>query len=135
MLHNIAATGFESLANKFAAPYMGCELDGFSTALRHPDVQPSIDECLTEIAAENPEVLQYFDSPYTRLALVWSGVLLTCIKKRAIKVNNTPDNNATNMGPETGRGEDSYGPRVRWSAPMRKEHSLQPPIVPNVEKV
>ena len=131
MLHNISATGFESIANRVAGPYMGCEIDGFAEALRHPDIQPSIDECLTEIAAENPEVLEYFESPYARLALVWSGVLLTCIKKKVHSLNK----DATRVGPQTSRGQDSYGPRVRWSSSVRKEHGVQPPVIPNVEKV
>ena len=82
MLHNIAATGFEKVFNQFGSPFCGYECDGFATALRDPSISGSIDECLTEIAAENPEILEYFDSPYARLALVWSGAMISVIKKK-----------------------------------------------------
>ena len=75
MLHNLCATGFEKGFNAFGTPYTGYECNGFAETLRDPSIQGSVDECLTEIAAENPEILEYFDSPYARLALVWSGAL------------------------------------------------------------
>ena len=82
MLHNLCAGGFEKGFNTFGTPYCGYEVDGFAETLRDPAVQSSVDECLLEIAAENPEILEYFDSPYSRLALVWSGALISCVKKR-----------------------------------------------------
>ena len=81
MIHNIAAVGFEKCFNQFAAPHVGMESDGFANSLKDPTVQGSVDECLAEIAAENPEILEYFDSPYTRLALIWSGAMLSCLKR------------------------------------------------------
>ena len=81
MLHNICATGFEKGFNAFGPDLVGLRCDGFASSLRHPDVQHTVDECLTEIAAENPEVLEYFDSPYARLALVWVGVISTTLTK------------------------------------------------------
>ena len=81
MVHNICATGFEKGFNHFGPDMCGMELQGFGASLRHPDVQGTVDECLAEIARENPEVLEYFESPYARLALVWVGVLSTTIKK------------------------------------------------------
>ena len=81
MVHNIAATGFEKCFNRFLTPYTGLESEGFAEGLKHPSIQGTVDECLAEIAAENPEVLEYFDSPYTRLALVWVGVISSTLKK------------------------------------------------------
>ena len=81
MLHNICATGFEKGFNAFGPDLVGLKCNGFAASLRHPDVQHTVDECLTEIAAENPEVLEYFDSPYARLALVWVGVISTTLTK------------------------------------------------------
>ena len=81
MLHNICATGFEKGFNAFGPDLVGLQCNGFAASLRHPDVQHTVDECLTEIAAENPEVLEYFDSPYARLALVWVGVISTRLTK------------------------------------------------------
>ena len=70
MIHNLCATGVEKVWNGVGARYTGYEVEGFAESLRDPSLQTSIDECLTEIAAENPEVLQYFDSPYTSCACV-----------------------------------------------------------------
>ena len=50
-------------------------------------IAESVDECLAEIAKDNPEILEYFDSPYTRLMLVWTGALLTCVKKKGSSLN------------------------------------------------
>ena len=84
MIHNLCATGFEKVFNTFGPDYTGYECDGFATTLRDPSIQGTVDECLLEIAAENPEILEYFDSPYSRLALVWSGALITCIKRKQL---------------------------------------------------
>ena len=103
MIHNIAATGFEKCFNQFAAPHVGRESDGFADSLKDPSVQGSVDECLAEIAAENPEILEYFDSPYTRLALIWSGAMLTCLKKRNNNKNRNRQHGFSRMGPNENR--------------------------------
>jgi hypothetical protein len=82
MVHNICATGFEKGFNAYGPDLCGMELHGFGQSLRHPEVSSTVDECLAEIAQENPEVLQYFESPYARLALVWVGVISTVIRKK-----------------------------------------------------
>ena len=104
MLHNICATGFEKGFNAFGPGMVGLRCDGFAESLRHPDVQHTVDECLTEIAAENPEVLEYFDSPYSRLALVWVGVISTTLTKAHVQ-NMAPRNHPRQapMRPRGGR--------------------------------
>ena len=96
MLHNLCATGFEKVFNTVGSKYTGYECEGFAQSLQDPMIQGNVDECLAEIAAENPEILQYFDSPYSRLALVWSGALLSCIKRKE-RLNR--QQNAQRMGP------------------------------------
>ena len=107
MLHNICATGFEKGFNAFGPGMVGLRCDGFAASLRHPDVQHTVDECLTEIAAENPEVLEYFDSPYSRLALVWVGVISTTLTKAHVQ-NMAPRNHPRKapMRPRGGRGQE-----------------------------
>ena len=107
MLHNICATGFEKGFNAFGPDLVGLRCDGFAASLRHPDVQHTVDECLTEIAAENPEVLEYFDSPYSRLALVWVGVISTTLTKAHVQ-NMAPRNHPRKapMRPRGGRGQE-----------------------------
>jgi hypothetical protein len=122
MIHNICATGFEKGFNAFAPDLCDMEVEGFSDSLRHPDVQGTVDECLAEIAAENPEVLEYFDSPYARLALVWVGVLSTTIKKAQQKNVQHMEPRMRQRAPPT-RVSRGGGPSER------KEHGHNEPRV------
>lgn len=85
MIHNICSNGFEKGFNVYGPDLCGMECRGFHESLQHPDVAQTVDACLMEIAQENPEVLEYFESPYARLALVWVGVLSTVIKKAHVQ--------------------------------------------------
>ena len=131
MLHGLCATGFEKGFNAFGTPYCGYEMEGFAETLRDPSLQSSIDECLTEIAAENPEILEYFDSPYTRLALVWSGALISCIKKRDIRSKR----DARTVGPAQGVRPSSGSPGGGRSQTVREVDRHNAPRVPNVRQV
>ena len=132
MLHNICANGFEKGFNAFGTPYCGYECNGFAETLQDPAVQGSVDECLTEIAAENPEILEYFDSPYTRLALVWAGCIITCIKKKEVSLKR---HYAQRMGPEKGFRPSPSSPGRRGSPTVREVDSNFPPRVSNVRTV
>ena len=132
MIHNLCAAGFEKTWNAVGTPYTGYEVDGFARSLLDPTVQGSVDECLLEIAAENPEILQYFDSPYTRLALVWSGALITCIKRKSVQVNR---NYAKHMGPRKNPRPDPPSPSGSRSKTVREIDSNFPPRVSNVRKI
>ena len=123
MLHNICATGFEKGFNAYGPDLCGMQCNGFARSLRHPDVQPTVDECLAEIAAENPEVLEYFDSPYSRLALVWVGVISTTIKKAR---------NVQEMEPRDYQRPAPMRPRGGRRPAERKEHSGDEPRVQTV---
>ena len=111
MVHNICATGFEKGFNAYGPDLCGMECRGFSASLKHPDVAQTVDECLMEIAAENPEVLEYFESPYARLALVWVGVLSTTITKAR---------NVQGMEPREYPRQAPVGPRRRRREAERK---------------
>ena len=81
MVHGLLATGVEQGWNTWGAPQTGVRLAGFGKALKSKEVQPTIDECLLEIAAEHPDILSHFESPYARLALIWVGVISTSLQK------------------------------------------------------
>ena len=130
MLHNICATGFERSFNAFGSKYVGYEVEGFASSMQDPAIQSSVDEILTEIAAENPEVLQYFDSPYARLALIWSGALIQCLKKKALSQNGL-----SNMEPSTRPRTAPSRPRSGGKPPIGKKHGHKPPRVPTVAEV
>ena len=130
MMHDIAATGFEKAAQTFLPEY-GYEIDGFGDSLKEPTTSQAIDMCLTEIAAESPEILQYFESPYARLALCWSSAALATVRKRRGYIKH----NATQLGPRFAAQGGSLRHRVRRGPPDREEHSHQPPSLPNVRPV
>jgi len=133
MLHNLAATGFEKVYNQFGPSLTGYEIVGFSSALQEPMIAVSVDECLAEIAKENPEVLEYFDSPYTRLLLVWTGALLTCVEKRGSRLNEPKPGNR--VGPQPDPRQNPLRPRGGRVQALRKEHERSAPSVPNVRSV
>ena len=132
MLHNLCANGFEKGFNAFGTPYCGYECNGFAETLQDPAVQGSVDECLTEIAAENPEILEYFDSPYARLALVWSGALLSCVRKKNQLLNRQ---NARKVGPKAGVRPGAGSVGGGGSKTVREVDSNFSPRVSNVRTV
>ena len=121
MVHGICARGVETAWNNFAAEPSGLQLKGFAQTLEHPDVAKTVDECLMEIAEENPEVLQYFESPYARLALVWVGVLSSSIRKHVPRVR--PRGGAQEAARRAGGG---------GRPPQRQEHRPDEPRVKTV---
>ena len=128
MMHDIAASTAEK-GLQHVLPQYGYDIDGFSSSLKEPVCSQAIDQCLTEIAAESPEILQYFESPYARLGLSWSGALLTCIKKAE---NNT---NAASLGPRNFGARSALRNRVRGGAADWQEYGDQPSPLPDVLKV
>jgi len=134
MIHNLAATGFEKVYNGIGARVTGYEIVGFSEALREPMIAESVDECLAEIAKDNPEILEYFDSPYTRLMLVWGGALLTCVKKRDSTLNNKKYG-AYRMGPTANTRPGALGASGGGRTPLREVDEHSAPSVPNVGRV
>ena len=87
MVHNIIVTGGEKIYNGVVARHTGYELENFSQKLQDPAYQQDIDACLVEISNENPEVLQYFESPYTRLMMIWFSCAVSSVKKTKGRTN------------------------------------------------
>ncbi len=133
MLHNLCATGFERVYNTMGPRFTGYEIEGFSEALQEPMIAESVDECLAEIAKDNPEILEYFDSPYTRLMLVWTGALLTWVKKKGSSLNK--NNGRNRMGPKPNTRPGTLGASGGGVASMRKIYEHSAPSVPNVRSV
>ena len=123
MVHNIAARGVEKAWNNFAVEPTGLQIDGFANSLAHPEVAKTVDECLMEIADQNPEVLQYFESPYSRLALIWVGVLSSTIKKAKHVQKFRPRERERAFARRSSSG---------WSEEKRQEHSTDEPRVQTV---
>ena len=97
MVHNIAAGTAEKVGNIFLRP-RGYEIVGFQASLKERSVAESIDAVLAEIAAET-DVLKYFDSPYTRLALCWGSALVTSVQRCPIITRHREKQHVAQLGP------------------------------------
>jgi hypothetical protein len=86
MMHDICAKGTEKAINIFLPTY-GYEIEGFADSLKDPSVREATDACLVEIAQDS-EILQYVQSPWARLAIAWSGALVTSIQQKKVRYRN-----------------------------------------------
>ena len=91
MIHNIMAKSVENTVNG-AIGYMNApyEMNSFSENL--VSCQDEIDQCLMEICQMNPEIIEHFKSPYSRLGIVWLTAGLQSIRKKSpVNINrNAP---------------------------------------------
>jgi len=78
------------------------------------------------------EILEYFDSPYARLALVWSGALLSCVRKKNQLLNRQ---NARKVGPKAGVRPGTGCVGGGGGKTVREVDSSFPPRVSNVRTV
>ena len=129
MIHNILATTAEKGLN-MVLPNYGYEIDGFTEALKDPNVDEAVDSCLLEIAAES-DIMQYIESPYTRLAIAWSGALVTSIKRKKRIINR----NVAHMESRQTQNKTSVQPRARRRETPRKVDSDLRPIVEDEKQV
>ena len=123
MIHTIAATTAEKGLNVFLPRY-GYEVEGFAKSLKEPSVEEAIDCCLAEIAAET-DVLSYVQSPYARLAIAWSGALVTSMKKT---MNYRNRRYAPRMESRAVDRKDTLQPRAGGWPEARQEHLGKPPL-------
>jgi len=126
MLHDVCAMGCEKAGNAFLEP-RGYEIAGFTTALKEPTVSHCIDACLQEIADENLELLEYVQSPYSRLLIAWGGALAFSCKAKQRDV--------THVGPYKSRAQNPIRRRSGGGAPPGKKHPRAPPAKTDVKEV
>jgi len=136
MVHDICASTAESGLNQFLPSY-GYEVDGFTESLKQPTVSRAIDSCLEEIACDS-EILQYIESPYTRLAIAWGGAVAATIRKKRPILNHVRvqhRRHAPVMEPRPAGKEKTlqFGP-YRGPADGQKHNGVRPPI-PNALRV
>ena len=131
MVHDICASTAESGLNTYLPSY-GYEVDGFTQSLKEPTVSQAIDSCLEEIAMDS-EILQYIESPYTRLAIAWGGALASTVRRKKEKKYGNRKVNRHNVDfmeprqtrpketvqlsfdrrPEDGKIDNSFGPPIQ----------------------
>mgnify|MGYP000663376541 CR=1 FL=1 len=129
MVHDLFANSVEQGLNVFLPKY-GFEVKGFSDSLKQRPTSDCVDDCLKEIAAES-EILQYVQSPYARLAIAWSGGLMSAIRKK----NNFGNNNVAFMGSKPSHTKNPLRPRPSGRETPRQEHRRGGPPQPNVKTV
>ena len=104
MVHDIAAKGAEKCFNMVLPDY-GYEVEGFADSLQEPGVRQATDACLAEIAQDS-DILQYVQSPWSRLAIAWGGALVTSIQRKRVRYK---------------RRRDYYAPRMEAREPERSD--------------
>ena len=102
MVHDIAARGAEKCFNMVLPDY-GYEVEGFADSLQEPSVRQATDACLAEIAQDS-DILQYVQSPWSRLAIAWGGALVTSIQRKRVRYKRRHEYYAARM-------ETSQSPR------------------------
>jgi hypothetical protein len=132
MVHDLFANGLEQGLNAFLPKY-GYEVDGFAQTLQDPLTSKCVDACLTEIAAEN-DVLQYIQSPWTRLMIAWSGGMMRALRKapRNIGINRKY---ASTVGPKPPHPQNPLRPRASGGPATGKINGRSGPPQPNVRSV
>ena len=129
MVHSIAANTAEKGLNTILPKY-GYEVEGFAKSLKEPMVAEAIDCCLAEIAAES-DVLQYVQSPYARLAIAWSGALVTSMKK----TRHLQRRHAPHLGSRPVNPEDSFQSRAGGGQEARQVNRGKPPMSAHARQV
>jgi len=120
MVHDILANVVESGANLFLEP-RGMKITNFVSSMKEEPTSAAIDDCLIEIARENENIMQYIESPYSRLALCWVGAAAQntrrySTKKHAQRMGPRAAHQATAMGAGNGRGP-THREKLYASAP------------------
>ena len=135
MVHDICATTAESGLNTYLPAY-GYEVNGFTESLKQPQVSQAIDSCLEEIAADS-EILQYIESPYTRLAIAWGGCLASTVRqRREINYGNRRVNrHVTVVEPQQTRQKDPVQLSFDRRPPHGQKHNGQRPSLANAKRV
>ena len=128
MCHDLLANVSEQGANVFLQP-RGYTVTGFCEELKKPNVSDAIDSCLEEIAAENEEILQYVQSPWSRLAIAWGGAMAFSARKCKV-ISDAP-----NVGPRPFIVQNPRRSRRGGGSAHGQKHPHIPPSEANAKSV
>ena len=84
---------------------------GFCDNLKDPTGREATDACLAEIA-QDTDVLQYIESPWSRLGIAWLGAMSMSVRRarpkpRVIGKRYRPHEPPPNLGPDPARAENT----------------------------
>ena len=88
MLHDTVLGGLEKVYESYGKPYSGYTISGLSAKLQEDPLTSQVDSILAQIAEESPELLDYFESPYAKLALCWIMAAVQVARKETDKKPN-----------------------------------------------
>ena len=79
MAHNVLANGTEKLVEN----YTEFSIQGFSDTFEKPQNKQILEETLLQIAEEH-DIIQYVDSPWSKLGLLWGSGVISNLRKKNI---------------------------------------------------
>jgi hypothetical protein len=92
MGHKILTKGTETMLES----YSDYSITGFTENFDEPRTKEMLEQTLLEIA-EEMEVLDYIDSPWSKLALLWGNGIVRTLKRKPINYTN---HNVTDLEPD-----------------------------------
>ena len=109
LLHDTVLGGIERAYEAYGSGYTGITIEGLTSRLQEEPHTSRVDEILVQIAEEQPELLDMFESPYARLGLCWLMAAVAVGRRKAEdKVNGHGNGNVPALaghGPtDLGRG-------------------------------
>ena len=111
LLHDTVLGGIERAYESYGSPYTGISVDGLTARLQEEPHSSRVDEILVQIAEEQPELLDMFESPYARLGLCWlMAAVAVGRRKTAEDVNGHGDRNIPSL---PGHGVATVGRRPK----------------------
>ena len=137
LLHDTVLGGIERAYEAYGSGYTGITIEGLTSRLRDEPHTSRVDEILVQIAEEQPELLDMFESPYARLGLCWLMAAVAVGRRKADnKVNGHGNGDIPALaghGPtDMGRGSKAAdgGKRVQFVDMRAKESGEKLPNKP-----
>lgn len=109
LLHDCVLGGIERTYEAYGSNYTGYSIDGLTSRLQEEPHSSRVDEILVQIAEEQPELLDMFESPYARLGLCWLMAAVAVGKRKTPEHVNGRRNG--NIPPLPGHGASALGRR------------------------
>ena len=128
MLHDTVLGTVEKTYEAYGSKYTGFSIEGLCQRLQEAPHTERVDEILVEIAEEQPDLMDMFDSPYAKLALCWLMAAVTVARRKTQETVNGL-HRATRAGdraapvgrrPEATDGGQRVQPLDLWTAESRK---------------
>ena len=108
LLHDTMLGGLERTYEAYGSDYTGITIDGLTARLQEEPHTSRVDEILVQIAEEQPELLDMFESPYARLGLCW---LMAAVAVGRRKAPSNTNGYRRDIPPLPGHGSAALGRR------------------------